>query len=629
MHNTETPLVGIIGAPNSGKTTLFNWLTGSKYRAVNYPGSTVDYYLGSTLKIYGSDIGLMDTPGTYSLFPQSPDEEVTWKALFEPKNDHQVKKLIVVVDSTQMSRHLYLVKQAIDSGFQVVVALTMSDLIRKEKMQLSAERLSKALKCPVIEIDGTLGGGVKELVQALAALPASTQNPKALVQWDQNKIVHVMKDVEFLTKEAFIKNKTKLDVYTRANKIDRVLLHPVFGYLIFAAIMTAIFSSIFWIAAPFMDYVDGGFSFLGEAVVTTFGENLFSDLISNGIIASFAAVFVFVPQIFILFLGVGFLEDSGYLARASTLIDKPFSKMGMNGRSFVPILSGFACAVPAMMASRTLGSKRERYITMFIIPLMTCSARLPVFALLLTFLFWNEAAWKAGLALTGLYFGALVVGAISAAILNKILSKNEKSIFMMELPIYRTPHVRVLLKNAFDRTFAYARRAGPIIFVLALIIWTASTFPDYKNPDQHQKLEASYAGQMGKVIEPVFEPMGVDWRAGVGLISAFAAREVFVSSLAVMFNVAETDDEDTMQTSLMEQMKTATNSEGALIFTPATVLGLIVFFMIALQCISTVGIAAKEMNSYGFAIMQLVVFNVVAYALAVGLVQGLRAIGIN
>lgn len=629
MHHTENALVGIIGAPNSGKTTLFNWLTGSKYRAVNYPGSTVDYYLGSTLKVYGSEIDLMDTPGTYSLFPQSPDEEVTWKALFEPKNQHQVKKLIVVVDSTQMSRHLYLAKQAIESGFEVVIALTMSDLIRKEKMQLSAERISKALKCPVIEIDGTLGGGVKELVQAVAKTSDTKINPKPLVQWDQSKIVSVMKDVEFITKEAFIKNKSKLDVYERANKIDQVLLHPVMGYVIFAAVMTIIFSSIFWIAAPFMDYVDGGFSWLGETVVSTFGENLFSDLISNGIIASFAAVFVFVPQIFILFLGVGFLEDSGYLARASTLIDRPFSKMGMNGRSFVPILSGFACAVPAMMASRTLGSKRERYITMFIIPLMTCSARLPVFALLLTFLFWGESAWKAGIALTGLYFGALVVGAISAAILNKILSKNEKSIFMMELPIYRAPHVRVLLKNAFDRTFAYVRRAGPIIFVLALIIWTASTFPKYDIPDQHERLEQSYAGQLGKVIEPVFKPMGVDWRAGVGLISAFAAREVFVSSLAVMFNVAETDDEDTMQTSLMEQMKTATNSEGQLIFTPATIIGLIAFFMIALQCISTMGIAAKEMNSYGFAIMQLVVFNIAAYVIAVGLVQGLRALGIN
>lgn len=628
MHHTETPPVGIIGAPNSGKTTLFNWLTGSKYRAVNYPGSTVDYFLGSTLKNYGTEIPLMDTPGTYSLFPQSPDEEVTWKALFEPKNDHQVQKLIVVVDSTQMSRQLYLVKQAIDAGFSVVVALTMSDLIRKEKMQLSAERLSKALKCPVIEIDGTLGGGVKELVSAVQTLPSSA-TPKPLQAWDQNKIVHVMKDVEFISKEAFIKSKPKLDIHERARKIDQFLLHPFFGYFIFATIMTVIFSSIFWVAAPFMDYVDGGFSFLGEAVVTTFGENLFSDLLSNGIIASFAAVFVFVPQIFILFLGVGFLEDSGYLARASTLIDKPFSKMGMNGRSFVPILSGFACAVPAMMASRTLGSKRERYITMFIIPLMTCSARLPVFALLLTFLFWGESPWKAGIALTGLYFGALVIGAIAAAILNKILSKNEKSIFMMELPIYRAPHLRVLLKNAFDRTAAYVRRAGPIIFVLALIIWTASTFPHYEVEDAHQKLEQSYAGQLGKVIEPVFEPMGVDWRAGVGLISAFAAREVFVSSLAVMFNVAETDDEDTMQTSLMEQMKTATNSEGALIFTPATVLGLIVFFMIALQCISTVGIAAREMNSYGFAFMQLVVFNVVAYVLAVAVVQGLRAFGIN
>ncbi len=625
MHKDQGQ-VGIVGAPNSGKTTLFNWLTGSKYRAVNYPGSTVDYYLGKTLANYGPQISLMDTPGTYSLFPQSPDEEVTYRALFEPVEGHELEKLVVVVDSTQLNRQLYLAKQAKDSGYNIVIALTMTDILRKEKLEINTKRLSETFQCPVIKIDGTLGGGVQELVAAVRDLPATEKKPTALEKWNSKKISEEMRYLDEVASNVLTLKKPQLDIVKRTHSIDRVLLHPFFGYFFFFAIMALIFSSIFWIAAPFMDYVDGAFSFVADSVLGLLGDGLFADLLANGIIAAFAAVFVFVPQIFILFLGVGFLEDSGYLARASTLIDKPFSKIGMNGRSFVPILSGFACAVPAMMASRTLGSRRERYITMFIIPLMTCSARLPVFALLLTFLYWKEPAWKAGLSLTVLYFGALGLGAVAASILNKILTKNEKSIYIMELPIYRRPKPSVLLKNAMTRTYSYIQR-GPIIFTLALIIWAACTFPQYNLEDPHAKLEQSYAGQVGQLIEPVFEPMGVDWRTGVGLISAFAAREVFVSSLAVIFNVTETEDEDTMHQSLLSQMKTATNSKGELIFTPVTVLGLIIFFMIALQCITTFAIAAREMESYGFATLQLVVLNVVAYILAVGVVQGLRALG--
>lgn len=627
MHKTEGQ-VGIVGAPNSGKTTLFNWLTGSKYRAVNYPGSTVEYYLGQTLANYGPQIALMDTPGTYSVFPQSPDEEVTFRALFHPVPGHELSKLIIVVDSTQLSRQLYLAKQAKESGYNIVIALTMTDIIKKEKLDINTEKLSAHFGCPVIKIDGTLGGGVQELVSAVRDLPNTKDQPQPMVKWAQQKISLAMQDLEKISSEALILKKPQLDVVARTHRIDDILLHPIFGYLFFFGIMALIFSSIFWLAAPFMDYVDGAFSFIGELILSALGENLFSDLLANGIVAAFAAVFVFVPQIFILFLGVGFLEDSGYLARASTLIDKPFSKIGMNGRSFVPILSGFACAVPAMMASRTLGSRRERYITMFIIPLMTCSARLPVFALLLTFLYWGEPAWKAGLSLTALYFGALALGAIAASVLNKILTRNEKSIYIMELPIYRRPRLAVLLKTTLNRTYSYIKR-GPIIFTLALIIWAACTFPRYNLEDPHAKLEYSYAGQFGQLIEPVFEPMGVDWRTGVGLLSAFAAREVFVSSLAVIFNVTETEDENSMQQSLLNQMKTATNKNGELIFTPVTVLGLMIFFMIALQCITTFAIAVREMESYGFATLQLVVFNVVAYIAAVAIVQGLRALGYN
>jgi ferrous iron transport protein B len=266
---------------------------------------------------------------------------------------------------------------------------------------------------------------------------------------------------------------------------------------------------------------------------------------------------------------------------------------------------------------------------MFVIPLMTCSARLPVFALLLTFLFFGQPAWKPGLTLTGLYIAALILGAIAAVILNKILKRDDKSAYMMELPLYRAPKLRVLLRTSLTRTQNYVKKAGPVIFVLAMILWTLSTFPNYKMQDDHERLQSSYAAHLGHFIEPAFKPMGLDWRAGVGLISAFAAREVFVSSMAVMYNVTEKDDEATMQKTLIDQLHSATDSQGNKIFTLSTIIGVIVFFLIALQCMSTTAIAAQEMKSWKFAMTQMIVLNGVAYVATVLVVHGLRAMGVS
>lgn len=620
MSATEN-VVALIGPPNSGKTTLFNWVTGSKFKTVNYPGSTIDYNVGKAHTRYSSDVIFIDTPGVYSLFPKSSDELVTHDVLFEKKTHQQIHHVVIVVDATQLARNLYLVRQLQEAGYSFTIALTMMDMLRKDQMDVHIDKIEKTFGCTVIPIDGTLGAGVPELVEHLKKVHGDVI-VKKLEPWNESKRENILKELELLSKNLITsKTKKKLSFFERTAKIDRFLLHPVWGLIFFVGIMIALFSSIFWVAAPFMDAIDGGFSGLAEHTQALLGETLFSDFISNGIIAGFGAVLVFVPQIFILSFGIGLLEDSGYLARAATLIDKPFSKLGLNGRSFVPILSGFACAVPAMMASRTLSNKRERWITNFIIPLMTCSARLPVYALLLSFIFMGQAAWKPGLVLAALYFGALLIGALSAGILNKMLKKDSKSFFMLELPLYRRPHFRVVLKTALIKAKSYATRAGPIIFVLAVLIWGLSIFPNTQITDPHDRLEQSYFGQMGKVIEPVFEPMGVDWRVGVGLLSAFAAREVFVSTLSVIYNVGDTENEDSMQASLIEKMQNAERSDGQKVFTVASVASLLVFFMIALQCISTTGVAVREMRSWTFAITQLVVLNVVAYVLAVGVYQ--------
>ncbi|WP_246845591.1 ferrous iron transporter B [Bdellovibrio sp. ZAP7] len=629
---SEERVIALVGAPNSGKTTLYNWLTGSRFKTVNYPGATVEYSLGKLAPHLGTGILAMDTPGTYSLHPKSADEVVTIKSIYENPEFGEATAIVVVLDGTQLSRHLQLALQVKETGFPMIVVITMADLLRKEGIEIDMEYLRKTLECPVIQFDGLLAGGLLEIVEAAknVSLDSFPKRPRV---WDFDELDLKMKECDRIAKEA-LSHKTDhpevrlKKIVEKTEKIDRLLLHPTFGLIMFLVIMSALFSSIFWLAAPFMDYVDQGFSFLNKVVNDLGPGTLWADFLANGVVSSFGAVLVFVPQIFILFFGIGLLESSGYLARAATLIDRPFSALGMSGRSFVPILSGFACAVPAIIATRNISSARDRWITSFVIPLMQCSARLPVYALLIAFLFHGESALMAGIVFASLYLGSLFVGGLAAGIVNKFLPHNDNSFFMMELPIYRRPKFRVLLRQSLTRTMNYVKRAGPMIFVFAVIIWVGTNFPNYNNENAHDKLEQSYAGQLGKVIEPVVAPMGVDWRVGVGLISAFAAREVFVSSLAVTFNVAD-DNEDTQQQSLLTQMSEAVNKDGQKVFTISSVIGLMIFFMIALQCMTTVAIQAKESGSIKMAVGQLIAFNVVAYVLVVTVVQGLRALGVS
>lgn len=619
-------VVALVGSPNSGKTTLFNWLTNSKFKTVNYPGATVEYSLADLASQWGRSnekILVMDTPGTYSLLPKSDDELVTQRALYEHPEFGPLQHVIAVVDATQLARHLVLVHQLLEAGFKVTVALTMSDLLKDSGQAVDIVSLSQKLGCPVIPIFGLLGGGIRELVASLSwiegAQEASSLRPP---REDRQHQLALLKKSDELAQSVFVvergqKNKLFLQ---STEKWDRVLMHPFWGLIVFVATMSLLFTAIFTIAAPFMDGVDASFSWAAEQVAQWGGDTLWADFLGHGVMASFGAVFVFVPQIFILFLLIGFLESTGYLARAATLVDRPLSFFGMSGRSFVPLLSGFACAVPALMATRNISSKRDRFITMMIIPLMTCSARLPVYALLLAFLFKGKPAWQAGLGLTVLYFGAIVVGAVVSQILHRLIKKDQSSFFMMELPLYRRPRLGVVLSQAWTKTFGYIRRAGPPIFIFALLIWTGTTFPNYNADTDQVKLETSYAGQLGQWIEPVFKPMGADWRVGVSLISAFAAREVFASSLAVIFNVTAEDDAG-LETGLLESMAQAHWPDGRPLFTIGSVLALLVFVMIALQCTSTTAMVIRETGRFSGALWQLLAFNLLAYLAAVGIFQ--------
>jgi ferrous iron transport protein B len=411
--------------------------------------------------------------------------------------------------------------------------------------------------------------------------------------------------------------------------------------------MSATFASIFWLADPLMGMVDDFFALLSNETAALLGNNWFSDFVSSGIISGTGSVLVFLPQILILFLILGLLEDSGYLARGAMIVDKPLSKIGLNGKSFVPMLSGFACAIPAMLAARTIPNRRERLLTIFILPLMSCSARLPVYALLIAFLLPSDQLWLGGIILAAIYIFSISSSIIIAGILNKfknkIVKEDDNSSFIIELPAYRKPKLSFILTNSYMNAKIYIQKAGPVILGFSIILWFLTYFPN-TNPEidtngltgseiiqaqEVERLSTSYASELGKIIQPFMTPIGMDWRVGVSLIAAFAAREVFVSSLALIFKVTD-GNENTLQESMLQSMRDAeVGNTGQKLFTTATITGLIIFFVFALQCLSTVAVSKKETGGWRIPVLQVIIFTSLAYSLTFITVNGLRALGVN
>ena len=609
--------ITLVGFPNSGKTTLFNWLTGFKSRVVNYPGSTVRLSTGPLLKKYGLNAEVTDTPGIYSLFAGSADERATGEFLFS-----KADVTVLVLDAVKLEIQLPLLFQLREAGFRVITVLTMSDLL---KAPPDVKTLSRLIKVPVVAVQGLTGKGVYELVSAIQNLPEKTdrRTVKSLSPWSLKKRQKALKESR---RVARLSQKTggESDIFL-SEKFDRFFLHPRWGMLWFGAVMFALFSSLFWLADPFMSAVDGFFGFLIDKM-WAFSPSRLMDFFAGGIVTALGAGLVFVPQIFILFVGISLLEDTGYLSRAVALADGPFSRMGLSGKAFVPFLSGYACAVPAVLSARALPSQRERWMVWFSVPFMSCSARLPVYTLLLGVLFYGQAAWKPGLALTAVYIGSLFLGLLSCFFLNKILrTEPHKKPFIVDLPLYRPPQLLKILQNAYRQTKHYIRKAVPAIFLFSLLLWTATRFPGQWDLPPGERIRQSYSAMVGQWIEPFFEAMGMDWRVGVCLIAAFAAREVFVSALALLFAVTAKEGAP-LTGSLLEHISTAVNSHGEMIFTPAGIMGLIVFFMVSLQCLSTTAVVYQESRSLRLALLQLISLNVLAYALAVLTYQGLRLV---
>ncbi|HJY62747.1 MAG TPA: ferrous iron transport protein B [Ignavibacteria bacterium] len=667
-HKNSLPVIGLIGMPNSGKTTLFNSLTGSNYKTSNYPGATVEYSSGRIIKKSGFDAIALDSPGIISLNPNSPDEVISINGLFNHPKFGQPEIVIVTCDTTQLSRQLFLIKQVIDAGFCTVVALTMNDLLEKRHLEVDTYILSEILNIPVIKVNSKSGKGINELIDKVKELYneisitgnyKNAQQPEIpsiddialLYDFTEDTERKVLKpcdkkiDIEEINRKVFELHRKPDKVTVR---LDKYFLHPVLGMLIFIISMGLIFTSIFWIAQPLMDLIDSGFTSLSTSVSGILPSNTwYNDLITKGIINGFGSVMVFVPQIVILFILLGLLEDTGYLARAAMLVDKPLSKFGLNGRSFIPMLSGYACAIPAMMAARTISNRRERFLTIMIIPLMSCSARLPVYGLLLAFLVPHDKAWIAGLGMGALYLFSIISGSVVAGVISKFKKANEKSTFMLELPPYRVPVFRNILKNTYNKSLVYVKQAGPIIVIISLVLWALTYFPNYDgnveslnsvNLTQEQtyrlveseRLNSSYAATIGKkVLEPLLTPLGWDWRIGVSLISAFAAREVFVSSMAITFAITE-ENEDNIQGSLLSSMREAKKPDGTTpLFTTASTISLIIYFMFAMQCLSTVVVCRKETGSWRIPLIQIGAYTFLAYILAFTAYNLLNLIGIS
>ena len=587
--------LGLIGSPNSGKTTLFNALTGLRARVGNYPGVTVERREG-TVSLGARSAVVVDLPGAYSLDALSPDEEVVGRVLageLAPRPD----ALILVADACSLERSLLVVAQALRRGLPTCLVLTMTDELRARGGELDLPHLERALGIPVRGVVGHRGLGIGALRELLA-------EPE---RWSRPPILPPESAAERSTwAESVLANvvRRRPGASRTTDAIDRIVLHPILGTLLFALVMVTFFQLIFAWAQPAMNAIDAGVGELGRLVRAVLPAGLVADFAADGLVAGVGSVVIFLPQIVLLFSLLYLLEDLGYMARAAFVIDRLMGRIGLEGRAFVSLLSAYACAVPAIMTTRTIASPRNRLATILVAPLMTCSARLPVYALLIgAFVPAQRVAGPLGLqglVLLGLYLAGGVAALLVAAVLKKTLLRGEGLPFYMELPPYRVPPLRLLASQVWGSAQAFLRRAGTIILAVSVALWVLLSFPRSEappdlTPQQAARfaLEHSFAGRVGHAIEPAIAPLGFDWKIGVGLLASLAAREVIVSTLAQIY--AASEDETGLRAAIRADQDPRT---GRRVFTPATVASLLVFFVFALQCMSTLAVMRRETNSW-------------------------------
>ncbi len=681
--------VAIAGNPNTGKSTIFNALTGLRQKVGNYPGVTVEKKTGRFFGSHGEAMELIDLPGSYSLQVRSPDEAVARDLLLgrvagEPRPD----VIITVVDASNLDRHLYIVAQMLELGIPVVVALNMVDVAEARGLSIDLLELKERLGVPVIPMVASNATGIIELKQAVSRTPLP--KPERRAQFPivfETEIAHLAKltnaPAESARMEAMLllsldeqglrdanlsptlytavtAGQTRLrgagidpisapvdarydwvatmcsavvhrrgednEGLTISDRLDMILTHKVWGWVAFVAMMSLMFVCIFFLAEPIMEAINGGMAALGNWIGSHMAEGDLRSLIVDGIIGGVGGMVVFLPQILILFFFLGILEDSGYMARAAFIMDRLMSRVGLHGKSFVPMLSSFACAIPGVMATRTIESRKDRLVTILVAPLMSCSARLPVYIVMIAVMLPAAGALQRAGIMLGMYALGLIAAFVMAWVFKKTLLKSETPMLLLELPPYRAPIIRGIAQRMWERATIFLRRAGTVILALSIVLWALLTYPKPENPEatQSEALAHSIGGRMGHTIEPVIAPLGFDWKIGIGIVASFAAREVFVGTMGQIYNIEDADEDNE---ELREQMRAEKRPDGSPLFTPLVCLSLMVFYVLAMQCVSTVAIVRRETGGWTWPLFQIAYMTALAYLGSLIVYQGGKLLG--
>ncbi|MEK0421127.1 MAG: ferrous iron transport protein [Bacteroidota bacterium] len=642
--------IALIGNPNCGKSTLFNRLTGLRQKISNLPGTTVEKKYG-TWQFDGKKFNLIDLPGIYSLYSEAEDEKLVVKALLGLDHSNLPNKILFILDASNLRRNLLLFTQVAELNIPMTVLLTMNDTAQKKNLEINTKELENILGVPVIKINPRKGDGTDNIIPALDKAKVSTLQIFNNTKQRLSEYIKSSKRegiaAETLSRYAHIEKIVSACVSQKPapgnvlrEKLDYWLTHRVFGYLIFAFIMLTIFQGVFALAEYPMNWIEQGFAMLSAWTNDTLPSGALTSMLSNGLIPGIAGVVVFIPQIAILFLFIGLLEDSGYMTRASFITDRVMRRIGLNGRSVIPLISGFACAIPSIMATRSIKHKGERLATMFVIPLMSCSARLPVYTLLISLAIPESAGigpFSLRSVIMTLAYFAGIIAAIGISLFFKRRNQNtETSEFILEMPTYQLPRLQTVILQMSHKCMSFVTSAGKVIVIISLILWALSSYgpgdaiemaeanvyrttnnlpagqytPQQRKTDlEEARLEASYAGHLGKFIEPAIKPLGYDWKTGIAIISSFAAREVFVGTIATLFR-GNSDNPETIRA----VMKQAKNPEtGKPLYGLPYALSLMIFYAYALQCMSTIAVMKRETGGWKWPLVQFTTYLVLAW----------------